>query len=310
MKNNNLYNDKELFDDADLDWYDYGFRNYDPQIGRFTQLDPLTDEYPELTNYQYASNDPIGNVDVDGLEGVTSTLTKTLTQEVAPKVVSLPGITLVAALPKIAKASSSFFSHVWNVVKVAAKTRWKIAVNSFNSLKGIGHRISTNFNNDVVQAKILANQLNANAKRNWASGNTLIQQVPKDFMENPLAYLEGGGELEALRGIGLDIDVLEETKFSKSNFRKNLIESTEVNPGKLSHAHHVFPQKFINEFEKRGIDIHDPQYGTWWKAVDHLRNAKNYNVRWQQFLNTNPSKQEILDFGKKLMSDYGIRTNF
>lgn len=70
LKNNNLYNDKELFDDADLDWYDYGFRNYDPQIGRFTQLDPLTDQYPELTNYQYASNDPILNIDLDGLEGV------------------------------------------------------------------------------------------------------------------------------------------------------------------------------------------------------------------------------------------------
>src|SRR6185312_3379572 len=70
LKNNNLYNDKELWDDADLDWYDYGFRNYDPQIGRFPQLDPLTDDYPELTNYQYASNDPILNIDLDGLEGV------------------------------------------------------------------------------------------------------------------------------------------------------------------------------------------------------------------------------------------------
>ena len=68
MKNNNLYNDKELNDDADLNWYDYGFRSYDPQIGRFPQLDPLTDGYPELTPYQYASNEPIANIDIDGLE--------------------------------------------------------------------------------------------------------------------------------------------------------------------------------------------------------------------------------------------------
>ena len=68
LLNCHLYNDKELWEEADLDWYDYGFRNYDPQIGRFPQLDPLTWEYPELTNYQYASLDPIANVDLDGLE--------------------------------------------------------------------------------------------------------------------------------------------------------------------------------------------------------------------------------------------------
>ena len=74
LKNDYLYNGKELFDDADLDWYDYGFRNYDPQIGRFPQLDPLTDDYPLLTPYQYASCDPITNIDIDGLEGGLSTM--------------------------------------------------------------------------------------------------------------------------------------------------------------------------------------------------------------------------------------------
>lgn len=66
--NKNLYNDKELIDDADLNWYDYGFRFYDPQIGRFPQLDPLTNDYPHYTPYQYAGNEPIANIDLDGLE--------------------------------------------------------------------------------------------------------------------------------------------------------------------------------------------------------------------------------------------------
>ncbi|HRQ49449.1 MAG TPA: RHS repeat-associated core domain-containing protein, partial [Agriterribacter sp.] len=68
LKNDYLYNDKELFDDGELNWYNYGFRNYDPQIWRFPQLDPLTDYYAVLTSYQYADNDPIANVDLDGLE--------------------------------------------------------------------------------------------------------------------------------------------------------------------------------------------------------------------------------------------------
>jgi RHS repeat-associated protein len=68
IDNKYLYNDKELIDDADLDWYDYGFRNYDPQIGRFPQLDPLAFEYPYYTPYQYAGCEPIANIDLDGLE--------------------------------------------------------------------------------------------------------------------------------------------------------------------------------------------------------------------------------------------------
>ena len=32
---------------------DYGFRIYDPRVGRFLSVDPLTDEYPELTQYQF-----------------------------------------------------------------------------------------------------------------------------------------------------------------------------------------------------------------------------------------------------------------
>ncbi|HTN08249.1 RHS repeat-associated core domain-containing protein [Agriterribacter sp.] len=72
LKNDYFYNDKEPFDDGGLNWYNYGFRNYDPQIGRFPQLDPLTDYYAVLTPYQYAGNDPIVNVDLDGLEPLSS----------------------------------------------------------------------------------------------------------------------------------------------------------------------------------------------------------------------------------------------
>ena len=47
---------------------DYGMRIYDPRIGRFLSVDPLTKDYPELTSYQFASNRPIECIDLDGGE--------------------------------------------------------------------------------------------------------------------------------------------------------------------------------------------------------------------------------------------------
>jgi len=49
---------------------DYGMRIYDPRVGRFLSVDPITKKYPGLTPYQFASNSPVGGIDQDGLEFV------------------------------------------------------------------------------------------------------------------------------------------------------------------------------------------------------------------------------------------------
>ncbi len=49
---------------------DYGFRIYNPSIGKFLSVDPLSPDYPELTPYQFASNTPIQAIDLDGLEKI------------------------------------------------------------------------------------------------------------------------------------------------------------------------------------------------------------------------------------------------
>ena len=43
-------------------------RIYDPRVGRFLSVDPISRKYPELTPYQFASNRPIDGIDLDGLE--------------------------------------------------------------------------------------------------------------------------------------------------------------------------------------------------------------------------------------------------
>jgi RHS repeat-associated protein len=68
--NNYLYNGKELQDDnfgsVALDWYDYGARFYDPQIGRFTTVDPMAELYFSINPYCYALNNPVALIDPDG----------------------------------------------------------------------------------------------------------------------------------------------------------------------------------------------------------------------------------------------------
>jgi RHS repeat-associated protein len=64
------FNGKENDDEAkgEGNQLDYGFRIYDPRVGKFLSVDPLTKKYPELTPYQFASNTPIQAIDLDGLE--------------------------------------------------------------------------------------------------------------------------------------------------------------------------------------------------------------------------------------------------
>ncbi|MPT33617.1 MAG: hypothetical protein E2604_00660, partial [Flavobacterium sp.] len=46
----------------------YEARMHDPRVGRFLSIDPLTKQFPSLTPYQFASNDPIESIDLDGQE--------------------------------------------------------------------------------------------------------------------------------------------------------------------------------------------------------------------------------------------------
>ena len=57
----------------DRDWgtqnvQDYGFRLYNPSIGKFLSVDPLSPDYPWNSCYAFAEGSPIANIDLDGLE--------------------------------------------------------------------------------------------------------------------------------------------------------------------------------------------------------------------------------------------------
>jgi RHS repeat-associated protein len=66
--NGNEIQAKEFSDGSGLDVYDFNARTYDQQIGRFIQIDPLTEEAGQdaLTPYHFSGNNPSTFNDPDG----------------------------------------------------------------------------------------------------------------------------------------------------------------------------------------------------------------------------------------------------
>ena len=64
------YNGKEFQDELNLNWYDYGARNYDAVLGCWINIDPLAEKFPNVSPYAYALNNPIVLTDPDGREPI------------------------------------------------------------------------------------------------------------------------------------------------------------------------------------------------------------------------------------------------
>ncbi len=150
-QNLHQYNGKEKIDMFNLGWSDYGFRSMDLQTARFISVDPLTTKFPELTNYQYASNNPITNVDLDGLEGGRSNMLTPGQQESIKK-------TFRSIRNEVDKANSraTTLIHIERIIKKEEPSRWsKMATYIHSYVKQFGGYSDANDASVLTQGKNL-----------------------------------------------------------------------------------------------------------------------------------------------------------
>jgi RHS repeat-associated protein len=65
---------QQFDDDLGINLVQFKWRNHDPQIGRFIEIDPLADKYVYNSTYAFSENKVIGDVELEGLESVNIAL--------------------------------------------------------------------------------------------------------------------------------------------------------------------------------------------------------------------------------------------
>ncbi len=342
LANRVQFNGKELqhqeFGAEGLEWYDYGARMYDPQIGRWHAVDPLAEKYSPYSPYNFAVNNPVYYYDEDGrflgtfIGGLVGGIVGGVRAAIKGENVGRGfGRGMVAGMVAGAIVDITVATGGTGTVALLAGGALSgmggNAVDQFFNIKD-GKQKSFNWGESAVSGVIGAglsyggsliigklapvfskvfgrNTRGQNQMLSWRSpqmGNPNLDEVVPVTGSTPVAApVPAAPPAPAFQGTY--------KTFSKSNYRHNLQVST-GQTGVGMDAHHIFPQaaRFQQHWNRVGLNINHPSNMAWWASGPHRQAAAAYNKEWDRYFFRKPqaSLQEIQNYGHFLRTKYAF----
>jgi len=238
-----LFQGQEHIDDLDLEWDSFKWRNHQPEIGRFFNIDPLTDEYVYNSPYAFAENRVVSGRELEGLEWAPP-LTADENGNFVPDVDALQqyqqgraeaGAGLIESVTDAAEG-------LWNAVTSPVQTvkgLWNAVTNPVETITEIKEQVVTSFkeNPEKASGKLL--------------GNVLMTVASEGLLRNPkgIVYerIDKTGNLKPYVGQAKSAErfAARQKEHARANPRSDF-EFKKIDKGK--------PGKNLNKKEQKALD--------------------------------------------------------
>jgi RHS repeat-associated protein len=229
-------NHKEFSDGSGLELYDAHYRMYDPQLGRFISIDPLSEKFVNWSPYAFAFDNPISLNDPNG--DIPPTI----------KQIIIYGYNHSPTFKKLLSDNSINVNNYENTISFGSNTETIIETGKITLTKG----------SDIKSQTVhLAHELtNRNNLKTIHVLNTLVSKgkiTPKTYAER-LAHLEVPGEINQIK-VAAEIGY----RYKGEEYKSLNAVIDEYAKGKLTNKDlqgMVVPTKeHLSEYETQGAEL-------------------------------------------------------
>lgn len=285
--------------------YDFGERMFDPRVGRFLSLDPLEEQFPSFSPFNYAYNIPLRFVDFGG-DGPTDIILLGKNGS---------SLTIKTDLIDIKVNAGSVLGDLGGKYKFDGDQFLELGLDiaGIFDVTGTVDAIGTAFyakKGDYFSSVIsLASTVSVGEPLKLAKMPRYIKTI-----KNAINTIE----VTKLLKKGYKLTDAGKWAADSKSYRKNLEIFSGIVPKAGEQAHHMLPKskQFTDFFEKNGIDVNNPEFMKWMHKDDHIgKFSSAYNDLWGKFIEANKGKtfsseqlmkkaKELEGKARKIADDY------